>query len=316
MISTSSSIESINMKIVFAGTPTNAAETLRQLANNGHDIVAVLTREDAVSGRNRELKQSPVAATAKALGIPVLKANRVSEQLIHDVAKFEADIGVVVAYGLIMPHTLLDVPRLGWYNLHYSLLPKYRGAAPVQAALLNGDAETGVTLFKLDEGMDTGDIVGIVNTIIEPEESSAELLQRLTQLGISLALQELPRLFSETVILLKQNGNPTYAHKITRAQAKVNFSQPASEVANLVRAMNPEPMAWFMYDEVPIRIIRAKEVTNLQNLKPAELATTPVVSIGFANSSALELIEVQPQGKRVMAAVDWARGLRNIGVLS
>jgi len=316
MISTSSSIESINMKIVFAGTPPNAAETLRQLANNGHDIVAVLTREDAVSGRNRELKQSPVADTAEALGIPVVKANRISEQLIDDLAKFKADIGVVVAYGLIMPQSLLEVPRLGWYNLHYSLLPKYRGAAPVQAALLNGDSETGVTLFKLDEGMDTGDIVGTVNTIIEPEENSAELLQRLTQLGTSLLLQELPRLFSETASLLKQTGIPTFAHKIDRSQAKVDFSQPASAVANMIRAMNPEPMAWFMYDGVPVRILRAKEVANLQNLKPAELATTPIVSIGFANSSALEIIELQPQGKRVMAAVDWARGLRNIGEIS
>ncbi len=316
MISTSSSIESINMKIIFAGTPTNAAETLRQLAENGHEIAAVLTREDAISGRNRELRPSPVAVAANELGIPVLKANRVSENLLKDISEFRADIGVVVAYGLIMPPQLLAVPRLGWFNLHYSLLPKYRGAAPVQAALLNGDTETGVTLFKLDEGMDTGDVVGTVHTIIEPDENSGELLQRLTQLGISLLLQELPRLFSETASLLIQNGSPSYAHKIDRMQARIDFSKPASTVSNMIRAMNPEPMAWFLYDGKPIRILGAIEVANSHDLMPAELAISPRVLIGFANSTALEILEVQPQGKRVMSAVEWARGLRTIGEVS
>ena len=304
------------MKILFAGTPNNAAETLRQLAEGGYDVIAALTREDAPSGRNRELKASPVAITADELGIPVVKANRVSEDLLIEISKFKVDIGVVVAYGLIMPPELLAVPRLGWFNLHYSLLPKYRGASPVQSALLNGDRETGVSLFKLDSGMDTGDLVGTVQTSIEPDENSAELLQRLTQLGTSLLLQELPRLFSETAKLTPQTGSASFARKIVRDQARIDFALPASVAANLVRAMNPDPMAWFVYEGTPIRLIRAREIANTENLEPKQLSVGQEVVLGFAESSALQLIEVQPQGKRVMSAGDWVRGLRTIGDVS
>ena len=173
------------MKIVFAGTPANAAQTLRALANTAFEVVAVLTRTDAPVGRKRVLTPSAVAVVAAELGLPIIKANRVDESVRLQIQATGAELGVIVAYGALLDQAALDVLDKGWVNLHYSLLPKWRGAAPVQRAIMAGDRETGVTLFQLDKGMDTGPVHLQIPTVIEPDENTAELLPRLTNLGIS-----------------------------------------------------------------------------------------------------------------------------------
>jgi methionyl-tRNA formyltransferase len=299
------------MRILFAGTPATAATVLESMVSSGHEVVAVLTREDALTGRKKVLTQSSVAAAAAKFNIPVIKANQVDEEVLQKIGEFKPDLAIVVAYGVILRTEALEAIPHGWFNLHYSLLPKYRGAAPVQHSLLEGEKETGVTLFKIDQGLDTGEILGSVSTVIAPDENASELLTRLTQLGVSLLNAELPALYSGSFVLEKQTGPSSVAPKISRADAKIDFAQSSLQISNLVRAMNPEPVAWCILAEEPMRVLRARAVSYssvvLQKGEVRVLDNT--VYVGCGEQEVIEFLEVQPASKTAMSAKDWANGL-------
>jgi methionyl-tRNA formyltransferase len=309
------------LRIVFAGTPANAAQTLQALHAGGHNVVAVLTRPDAPIGRKRILTASPVAALAEDLGIPVIKANSVDTETLAKIATFNPDLGVIVAYGALLKQEALKLPAKGWINIHYSLLPKWRGASPVQSAILQGDTETGVTIFQLDAGMDTGAVHSSVPTIIEPGETSGVLLARLTNLGISLLMETLPRIEAGIAITTDQDPRlleslPT-AGKIDRGLARIDWSKSAETLEWQILAMNPEPMAWTNLEDSPLRILSARALgkTDWASLaetesKPGSITTSKErVLVHCGLGTILELKEVQPAGKNAMAATDWARGL-------
>jgi methionyl-tRNA formyltransferase len=299
------------MRILFAGTPATAAIVLESMVAAGHEVVAVLTREDAPKGRKKVLTQSPVADAAEKTRIPAIKANKVDDAILQQIAEYKPELAIVVAYGVILKTEALEAIPNGWFNLHYSLLPKYRGAAPVQHCLLSGEKETGVTLFKIDRGLDTGDILGSVSTVIGPDETAGELLGRLTHLGVSLLNAELPTLYAGTFALQEQTGPSSLAPKISRADAKIDFEQNSQKISNLVRAMNPEPMAWCLFGEEPMRVTSARTLLNSSvMLQKGEVRVLEnAVYVGCGEQDLLELIAVQPASKTVMTAKDWANGL-------
>ena len=309
------------MRIVFAGTPVNAAQTLQAMHQNGLNVVAVLTRTDAPIGRKRVETPSPVAVVAEQLNIPVIKANQVDQEVLSKLSVFKPDLGVIVAYGALLKSDALSLPLKGWVNIHYSLLPKWRGASPVQSAILHGDKETGVTIFQLDEGMDTGAVHGSVPTMIEPGETAGVLLGRLTNLGISLLLETLPRLEAGLASAKQQdaellNSLPT-AGKLSRTLAQIDWSKKAEVLEWQILAMNPEPMAWTNLDEGAVRILDARALgqTDWATLAETDSAPGSITStkdrvlVHCGGGTLLELREVQPAGKNPMPANDWARGL-------
>jgi methionyl-tRNA formyltransferase len=309
------------LKIVFAGTPANAAQTLRALANSAFEVVAVLTRTDAPIGRKRVMTPSAVAQVAMELGLPIIKANHVDEAVRNQLKITGADIGIIVAYGALLDEAALNSLDKGWINLHYSLLPRWRGAAPVQRAIMAGDRETGVTLFQLDKGMDTGPIHLQIPTVIEPDETTGELLVRLTALGSSGLAELLPRIAAGISSPAAQDPEklaklPT-ADKLTREDARINWHRTAIELENQIKGLNPEPMAWTTQDEEAFRIIEARALgaTDWQTLAGEESVSGSLtiekgrVFVTCGQGTLLELKTVQPAGKKPMAASDWARGM-------
>lgn len=303
----------------------NAATTLEALLKSGQNVVAVLTREDAPVGRKRVLTPSPVALIAESASIPLIKANKITPEVNQRIAEHQPELGIAVAYGVIFKTETLQVPSSGWINLHYSLLPAWRGAAPVQHSILSGNPETGVTIFALDEGMDTGPILSQVKTLIEPGENSGELLGRLTHLGISGLLEILPSIESGVAKSTEQTtAEVSAANKINRADARIDWQEKARVIELKVRAFNPEPMAWAQHDDSPVRILEASALGSVANkLSFAAGAANGQVLIEngrvyvlCADETALELKQVQPAGKNPMAAQDWARGLKIAPVLN
>lgn len=309
------------MRIVFAGTTDNAVEVLRYLVEqSNHEVVAVLTRVDARIGRKQQISPSPVAKYATSVSLPIIRANVVDESIDKEIAEFDADLGIVVAYGsLLKPRTLL-IPKNGWINLHYSLLPRLRGAAPVQRALIEGLRETGVSIFQLDEGMDTGPIHAQVQTIIEPNETAGELLSRLTKLSITMLDECLAKISSGFASPQPQQGEPTFATKLSRAQARINLNESAEHIENLIRGCNPEPMAWVDFRGEPLRIIIGIAANRVgSDSVAAEVGEVVQIDGGIyvqTGKGLLKIIEIQPASKRVMLAEDWLRGINSEVVLS
>ena len=299
-----------DLRIVFAGTPENSATTLSELHASGANIVGVLTREDAKVGRAKDLSPSPVGKLAEQLGLVVRKTNSVDTETLEWLKSLDADLGVVVAYGTIFRADALEIPRLGWINLHYSLLPELPGPAPVQHALLRGLAATGVTVFRLDEGIDTGPIISQCQVAIEQSDNAATLLGRLTTEGSKL-LKEL-LLAGETSVLsafAQPSAEATVsAFKPSRAFARLDFNSTAESVVNKVRAMNPEPMAWFEAKGINIRVLSARAVDETTEPSQAQILQNELV-VGCLEGS-LVLEQIQPAGKNVMSGADWFRGLR------
>lgn len=310
------------MKILFAGTPDVAAQVLVGIVSAGHEVALVLTREDSPIGRNRVLTPSAVAIAAEKLSLSILKTNDPGPSDIDMIMKSGAALGIVVAYGTILKASALSSLSLGWYNLHFSLLPRYRGAAPVQRTIMAGESETGVTLFQLEKGMDTGPIVGQVHTLINPRENSGELLDRLGQISIGMLAELLPSLYSGTFTLQDQVGEPSFAPKPTRAEAKIDFGRNALAIQHQVLGLNPEPMAWCLAEDEPMRILDALETRSavvLDALGAGEPGAIGVfegrVFVHCGSNTLLELLQVQPSSKRVMPAKDWHNGNRGIGNL-
>ena len=301
------------MRIVFAGTTPNAVSVLRYLVEVAkHDVLAVLTREDALVGRKQTLTPSAVAEYSLSQGLNVIKANKVNAIVDEQLVALKPELGVVVAYGALLRPRTLEIPAQGWINIHFSLLPKLRGAAPVQWALINGNTETGVTIFQLDEGMDTGPIHSQVQTVIEPTETAGDLLVRLTNISITMLDECLAKISSATATPMAQIGEATLAPKLSRLEARVDFSKSASEIENLIRGCNPEPMAWAEFDDEPFRILSARaSLQTSENLVASEAGKVSMIDGKIFVQTArgvLQLLEVQPASKRAMPASDWYRG--------
>jgi methionyl-tRNA formyltransferase len=294
--------------IVFAGTPENAAQTLAALVAGGIDVALVITRTDALVGRKAIPTESAVATKARELGLITYKTNSIDALAIERIIQTGSELGLIVAYGSILDSKALGCLSKGWFNLHYSLLPQLRGAAPVQHALIRGFKETGVTLFKLDAGIDTGSFVSQVPTKIELGETSSRLLGRLTVLGCSLLLQELPGLLAGTYTVHPQAGSSSPAPKLRRADAKLDFMRDATELEALILGCNPEPGAWALHGEAPIKIHDAFAVESSADATPGEVyihQTRVEVRCGVGS---LVLKSVQPAGRQPMSAEDWFRG--------
>lgn len=301
------------MRIAFAGTPESAIDPLQALVHSHHELAYVVTRPDAPTGRGRVLTPSPVATFAAENELQVFKPNQIDE--IAD--KFnDVDAVIVVAYGAMIPETLLNAPKHGFINLHFSLLPAWRGAAPVQHAIINGDELTGVTAFRIDKGLDTGPVLGTVSTQITQHENAGELLERLTQMGSMLMLQLLDGLAAGQVTAHEQSPHDiSYAPKISTEDARINWSHPGLAVVRRIRGMSPAPGAWTMHGDERIKIGQAELALEVTDLGPGQIRiANGKVFVGTA-SQAIEVLQVQRPGKSMGPAKQWADSLRGDVVL-
>ena len=298
------------MRIIFAGTPLNAAKTLQALLDANHEVVGVLTRLDAPTGRSGTLTESPVASFANEHGLEILKSNKPDTKVAEWITSLKPELGVVVAYGSILRRSLLEIPQKGWLNVHYSLLPKYPGASPVQQTLLEGDSTTGVTVFQLDEGVDSGPILAQSMTQISSDATAGSLLEKLTAAGAELLVSTLEDLdtYIENKTLQEHEPTEPLTRKLTRASAKIGFDLPAHAIVNLVRAMNPEPVAWFELESQPVRVLEAS-IAEVSGMFPGVAVLVDGDLVVGASEKAVILRTVQPAGKRPMLGADWFRGL-------
>jgi methionyl-tRNA formyltransferase len=299
------------MRCLFAGTPDVAATALRTLLASSHEVVAVLTRPDAPAGRGRGLAASAVAEVAREHGLPLLQPASLREPgLVEQVAALQPEVAPIVAYGGLVPPDLLDLPRHGWVNVHFSVLPAWRGAAPVQHAIWHGDDITGATSFRLDAGMDTGPVYGTVTESIRPDDTAGDLLGRLAVVGAGLLVATLDGLAEGRIVAVPQAGSPSFAPKVEVADAQLDWTRTAVELDRKVRACTPAPGAWTTFAGERLRIRPIRLEPSAAALPPGELAVSrDAVLVGTATAP-VRLGDVQAAGRRVMPAADWARGLR------
>lgn len=299
------------MRIIFAGTPANAAKTLEALLEANHEVVGVLTRIDAPTGRSGTLTESDVALVAREHGLPLHKSNLPDSPTSEWLAGLEPDLGIIVAYGSILKRNLLEIPAHGWLNVHYSLLPKYPGASPVQHVLLEGETTTGVTVFQLDEGVDSGPIVAQATVEIAPDATAGSVLEGLALVGSDLLIETLANLESRLGAKTAQDRYSKHpvTRKISRAMARIEFSTTASKIVNLVRAMNPEPVAWFEFESQPIRVLESA-ISEIAGLPVGVASLVDGELLVGSSDKAVVLRTIQPAGRKPMAGADWFRGLR------
>ncbi|APG81686.1 Methionyl-tRNA formyltransferase [Corynebacterium pseudotuberculosis] len=306
------------MRLIFAGTPEPAVVALEKLLDSDHEVVAVLTRPDAPKGRGRTLQPSPVAALAQEHGIEVLTPRSIKpdtpdgEVFRSRLEELSPDCIPVVAYGNLITQDLLDAVPHGWINLHFSLLPAWRGAAPVQAAIRHGDPVTGVTTFRIDQGLDTGDILNTLVEPISPTDTSDDVLTRLAYAGADLLVKTMDDLASGKATPRPQVGEASYAHKILTEDAKVNWNATAVDIDRLIRSVTPGPGAWTMLGQQrfklgPVTYLSAEECSADRG----ELIIEKNRVLVGTSHGCVKLGMIQPQGKKRMQASDWARGLHN-----
>ena len=299
------------MKLVFMGTPDIAAHCLAAILDEGrHTVCAVYTREDKPTGRRQVLTPPPVKTAALAHGIPVFQPKTLRDgEAAKQLRALAPDLIVVVAYGRILPQEVLDVPVHGCINLHVSLLPQYRGAAPVQRAVLNGERETGVTIMQLDAGLDTGDILCCERLPIGPEETAGELFARVTDIGAALLCRTLGDIEAGRVTRTPQNDAlATAAPPLTKEEALFSFAQDANTLHNLVRGMNPWPAAYFLHGGKKVKVLRSTVCAGMHGA-PGEVLRLKPFTVACADG-ALALCEVVPEGSRPMEGSAWAAGRR------
>ncbi len=304
------------MRIGFAGTPAVAVQVLESLLNTEHDLALVITKPDAQVGRGKRLEQSEVSAFAESKGLKVIKPNDLTDMnLITLINEMNLDLILVVAYGKIIPAQLLQRTKFGWFNLHFSLLPKYRGAAPVQHSLLAGDTVTGVTLFKLDTGMDTGAIYRQSEYQISEDDNAISVLTNLAVLGNSLVhmlLADLTR--GELQLFDQKEQQASYAAKIQKQSVRIDWRSSAFQIRNLVRAAAAGPIA-FTENEQSRILIHEVAQSETSELLPGQVEQLNGEIFVGTGSGDLRLLKVQPAGKKVMSARDWINGLRNSEIL-
>jgi methionyl-tRNA formyltransferase len=300
------------VRLAFAGTPEAAVPTLRALLDSPrHEVVAVVTRPPARAGRGRPTTDSPVGRMAAEAGLPVLTPAKAGDpDFLAELAALDVDCCPVVAYGALLPQRTLDVPKRGWVNLHFSLLPAWRGAAPVQHAILHGDDVTGASTFLIERGLDTGPVYGVVTEAVRPDDTAGDLLSRLAISGAGLMTATMDGIEDGTLVPVPQGADGvSLAPKITVDDARVRWTTPGRHVERLIRACTPEPGAWTTFRGERLKLGPAR-LRGSNELAPGELAVgRHGVAVGTAGTD-LELGRVQPPGKRPMPAADWARGAR------
>ncbi|MBJ6647213.1 methionyl-tRNA formyltransferase [Streptomyces griseoincarnatus] len=301
------------MKLVFAGTPEVAVPALDALLAAGrHEVAAVVTRPDAPAGRGRRLVASPVAERAEEAGIEVLKPVRPKDpDFLERLREIAPDCCPVVAYGALLPRVALDIPAHGWVNLHFSLLPAWRGAAPVQHAIMAGDEITGASTFLIEEGLDSGPVYGTVTEEIRPTDTSGDLLTRLAFAGAGLLAATMDGIEDGTLKAVPQPAEGvSLAPKVNVEDARVDWGTPALRVDRVVRGCTPAPGAWTTFRGERLKIVQARPVPERTDLTPGQLSAGKNNVYAGTGSYAVELLWVQPQGKKPMSGADWARGVR------
>ncbi|GEP26405.1 methionyl-tRNA formyltransferase [Cryobacterium levicorallinum] len=304
------------MKIVFAGTPEVAVPSLTALAGTDHEIVTVITRADAPLGRKRTLTPSPVALAAAERGYPVLKTNRLDAEATETIRALQPDLGVIVAYGGIVREPLLSVPRLGWINLHFSLLPRWRGASPVQRAVIAGDELIGAAVFQLVPELDAGDVFGSFSRPLGVHSTSGILLDELSHSGAELLLRVVGELAAGTAVAVPQTGEVTLAPKLTRDDARINFDQPAASVYSRIRGVTPEPGAFTTVNGAVLKLLEVAPSGDEPNLPAGTVLQRDTPVLVGTQTEPLVLLRVQPAGKTAMTANDWWRGVAAESVIA
>jgi len=296
-----------SLKIIFAGTPDFAARHLDALLSSGHQIVGVFTQPDRPAGRGNKLTASPVKQLAEQHAIPVYQPKSLrpleNQQL---VAQLDADVMVVVAYGLILPEAVLNMPRLGCINVHGSLLPRWRGAAPIQRALWAGDADTGVTIMQMDVGLDTGNMLHKLSCPIEASDTSATLYDKLASLGPAGMLTTLEQLADNSAIPEVQDESlVSYAEKLSKEEARLDWTLSAAQLERCIRAFNPWPVSYFIIDDQPVKVWKASVLPAASHCRPGEILQADKAGIQVATADGvLNIEELQPAGKKAMKAQD------------
>lgn len=297
------------MRVLFAGTPAVAVPSLDALIEAGFEIVAVLTRPDAPTGRKRILTPSPVAARAAELGIEIIHASKVDAETTERIASYEPDVAAIVAYGGLVPKAALGIPRHGWINLHFSLLPAWRGAAPVQRSIIAGDDITGAATFLLEEGLDTGPVFGTLTETVRPEDTAGDLLKRLSRSGAVLLSQTLSAVDAGKAAPQPQHGEVSLAPKLTLDDGRLDWKQPALAINRRSRGVTPEPGAWTMLDGQRVKLEPLGMRPDTRDLAPGQVRVDGKKVLVGTGSHAVQLGRIQPAGKKMMPSADWARGL-------
>ena len=311
------------MRLVFAGSPSAAVPSLSALAASEHEVVAVVTRDDTPQGRRRVLTATPVALEAERLGLPVVKARRITDEVAERIAALDADLGVVVAFGALLREPVLSAPRLGWVNLHFSLLPRWRGAAPVQRALMAGDERTGAVVFQLVPELDAGDLLGALERPLDGTETSGVLLDELAASGADLLGVVVDQLAAGTSEAVVQVGEVTLAPKLVLDDGALDLSLPARQVLDRWRGTTPEPGAHLPLGDARLKVLELRAAVAAagagagagdaagddEPLAPGRIALRGRRLLVGTGTEPLELVRVQPPGKKPMSGADWSRGL-------
>ncbi|MDR9892794.1 methionyl-tRNA formyltransferase [Pseudenterobacter timonensis] len=302
------------LRIIFAGTPDFAARHLDALLTSGHQIVGVFTQPDRPAGRGKKLMPSPVKLLAEQHSLPVFQpASLRPEENQKLVAELQADVMIVVAYGLILPKAVLDMPRLGCINVHGSLLPRWRGAAPIQRALWAGDSETGVTIMQMDVGLDTGDMLYKLSCPITEDDTSATLYDKLAELGPQGLIETLQQLADSSIRAeVQDETHVTYAEKLSKEEARMDWSLSAAQLERCIRAFNPWPMSWMMIEDQPVKIWKASVIQGHPQAEPGTILAASKQGIEVATAEGILNVEIlQPAGKKAMSAQDLLNSRRD-----
>ncbi len=298
------------MKIIFMGTPDFAVGTLQAIIDAGHEVVCVVTQPDKPKGRGKGVAMSPVKECALENGLKVITPVKVRvPEVVEELRDYNADAIVVVAFGQILPKSILEMTRFGCINVHASLLPKYRGAAPIQWAVINGEKESGVTIMQMDEGIDTGAILKVGRLILDEKETGGSLFDRLAAYGASLLVETLKGLEEGSVHATPQSGESTYAGKLDKSLGRLDFTRSAAELERLIRGLNPWPSAYTMLDKKMLKIWEAQVIDKCPKCLPGTVYCVEndcfYISTG---NGALKVTSVQLEGKKRMSAADFLRG--------
>ena len=302
------------MRLVFAGTPDAAVPSLRLLAASGHEIAAVVTRRDAPVGRKRVITPSPVALVAEELGIDTVRTDRLDAAATDRIAALAPDLGVIVAYGGLVREPLLSTPKSGWINLHFSLLPRWRGAAPVQHALIAGDAVTGASVFQLVPALDAGDVFAEREYPVPSTATAGEVLAALSEEGATLLRGVVDAIAARTAAATPQAGEPTLAPKLGDDDGRIRWGESRGAVLARIRGVTPEPGAHTTLDGARVKILAARAASDdAPNLEPGALALNGREVLAGTGTEPIVVDRVQPAGKGPMNAADWWRGRRDTG---
>ncbi len=302
----------MSLRVVFMGTPDFAVPTLSEIVGQGYDVVACYTRKPAAAGRGMEMRPSPVHIMAERFGIPVLTPDTLKTEEEQEIFRsHNADVAIVVAYGMLLPKAILDAPQLGCLNLHGSLLPRWRGAAPIQRSIMAGDAESGVAVMKMEEGLDTGPVAMMERIAISPDMTASELHDRMMGLGADLMVRALAALSRDALSFVAQpEEGVTYAKKITNAESRIDWTNPAQEVHNRIRGLSAFPGAFFEADfgkgRERVKVLRS-QMSDSKGDAGTLLDDTGCVACG---DGSVRLLQVQRSGKAPMGFDEFARGVR------